>query len=103
MKLLQVLPLVQSARRDTAIDVTVTVPLARKYVAVAAEKADSALTRAFNRKVQGAAAACHQQGVVPLPIALETLGGFHKVAVEQVKRIENPDWSVVFDEDIAAS
>ena len=66
---------------------TVTGPLARTYVAAAAEEAGSALTRAFNRKVQGSAAACHQQGVVLLPIALETLGGFHKVAVEQVKRI----------------
>ena len=73
--------------KDAAIDVTVTGPLARTYVAAAAEEAGSALTRAFNRKVQGAAAACHQQGVVLLPIALETLGGFHKVAVEQVKRI----------------
>ena len=73
--------------KDDAIDVTVTGPPARTYVAAAAEEAGSALTRAFNRKVQGAAAACQQQGVVLLPIALETLGGFHKVAVEQVKRI----------------
>ena len=73
--------------KDVAIDVTETGPLARSYVAAAAEEAGSALTRAFDRKVQGTAAACHQQGLVFLPIALETLGGFHKVVVEQVKRI----------------
>ena len=38
-------------------------------------------------QVQGAAQACQQQGVAFLPVAIETLGGFHKAAVEQVKRI----------------
>ena len=33
------------------------------------------------------AEACQQQGLVFLPIALETFGGFHRVAVEQVKCI----------------
>ena len=45
------------------------------------------LVKAFNRKVQGVAEACQEQGLVFLPVALETLGGFHKVAVEQVKKI----------------
>ena len=43
--------------------------------------------KAFKRKVQGAAQACQEQGIAFLPIAMETLGGFHKVAAEQVKRI----------------
>ena len=64
-----------------------TGPLATSNVAAAAEEAGSALAKAFNRKVQGAAAACQEQRLVFLSIALETLGGFHKVAVEQVKRI----------------
>ena len=33
------------------------------------------------------AEACQEQGLVFLPITMETLGGFHKVAVEQVRRI----------------
>ena len=50
-------------------------------------QAGSALTKAVQRKVQGVAEACQQQGLAFLPIAFETLGGFHQVAVEQVKRI----------------
>ena len=73
--------------KDGALDVTVTGPLASSNLAGAAEEAGSALTKAFKRKVQGTAEACQEQGLVFLPIALETLGGFHKVAVEQVKKI----------------
>ena len=73
--------------KDGALDITVTGPLAASNVAAAAEEAGSALAKAFNRKVQGTAEACQEQGLVFLPIAVETLGGFHKVAVEQVKKI----------------
>ena len=73
--------------RDAAIDVTVTGPLAKSNVEAAAAEAGSALEKAFKRKVQGAAQACQQQGVAFLPVAIETLGGFHKAAVEQVKQI----------------
>ena len=45
------------------------------------------MEKAFKRKVQGAAQACQEQGIAFLPIAMETLGGFHKVALEQVKRM----------------
>ena len=73
--------------KDGALDITVTGPLARSNVTAAAEEAGSALAKAVQRKVQGVAEACQQQGLVFLPVALETLGGFHRVAVEQVKRI----------------
>ena len=73
--------------KDGALDVTVTGPLASSNVRAAAEEAGSALAKAVQRKVQGVAEACQQQGLGFLPIAMETLGGFHKVAVEQVKRI----------------
>ena len=62
-------------------------PLAKTNVRAAATQPGSALTKAFDRKVQGAAAACQQQGLVFLPVAMETLGGMHKVAVEQMKRL----------------
>ena len=46
--------------KDAAIDVTVTVPLARFNVAAAADEA-------FNRKVQGTAQACQDQGIAFFP------------------------------------
>ena len=63
--------------KDAAIDVTVTVPLARFNVAAAADEA-------FNRKVQGTAQACQDQGIAFFPVAMETLGGFHRVATERI-------------------
>ena len=66
---------------------TVTGPLAQSNVQAAAAESGAALEKAFKRKVQGAAQACQEQGIAFLPIAMETLGGFHKVAAEQVKRI----------------
>ena len=73
--------------KDGALDVTVTGPLAKSNVRAAAAEAGSALSKSFDRKVQGAAAACQQQGLVFLPLAMETLGGVHKVGVEQLKRL----------------
>ena len=53
----------------------------------ATAESGATLEKAFKHKVQGAAQACQEQGIAFLPIAMETLGGFHKVAAEQVKRI----------------
>ena len=75
--------------KDRALDVTVTSPLCQTNVARAAAEAGSALKSAFERKVQGAAAACYEQGITFSPIAAETLvgGGLHRVAVVQLKRL----------------
>ena len=53
----------------------------------AAEEAGGALTKAVQRKIQGVAEACQEQRLAFLPIAFETLGAFHVVAVGQVKHI----------------
>ena len=73
--------------RDAALDVTVTSSLATSHVAGAAAVAGSALDKAYDRKVQGAAEACRQQGLAFLPLAWEALGGMHRVAIRQVKML----------------
>ena len=73
--------------KDGALDVTVTSPLCQTNMARAAAEAGSALRSAYERKVQGAAAACQEQGLSFLPIAMETLGGLHQVATVQLKRL----------------
>ena len=45
------------------------------------------MEKAYSRKVQGAAEACRQQGLSFVPIAMEALGGLHKVAVTQIKML----------------
>ena len=76
-----------SGGKDCAWDVTVANSLAPSHVAGAAAEAGSALRKACERKVNGAAEACRDQGIVFLPLAVETLGGLHKTAVQQMKRL----------------
>ena len=71
--------------KDGAIDVTVTSPLASSNVAGAAAEAGASLTKACMRKTRDTADACRREGLVFLPFAVETLGGFHSGAVTQVK------------------
>ena len=71
--------------KDAAIDVTVTSPLAKSNVAGAAAKAGASLAKACLRKKRETEDACRQEGLVFLPFALETLGGFHSAALAQVK------------------
>ena len=73
--------------KDAAIDVTVTSPPASSYVVGAATKAGSTPEKACQRKLRETAEACRQEGLVFLPLAMETLGGLYAGAVTQVKQI----------------
>ena len=64
-----------------------TSPLASSNLAAAAARPGGALEKAYDRKMRDTADTCRQQGLVFLPIALETLGGMHQVAVTQLKRL----------------
>ena len=57
--------------KDGALDVTVTGPLVKTNVRAAVAEAGSSL--AFDRKVQGAAVACQQHGLVLSQLAVETV------------------------------
>ena len=76
-----------SSGKDAALDVTITNSLASSHVAGAAAEAGSALDKAVKKKVDGAAEACREQGIVFLPLAVETLGGMHRGTVQQVKQL----------------
>ena len=56
-------------------------------MAGAAAEAGASLTKACQRKVRDTAEACLREGFVFLPFALETLGGLHSGAVNQVKQL----------------
>ena len=66
---------------------TVTDPLSPSNVAGAAALPGASLAKACQRKVRDTAEACRLEGVVFLPFALETLGGFHSGATTQVKQV----------------
>ena len=46
-----------------------------------------ALTIPYNQKMREAGELCRQQGIAFIPVALESLGGWHEVALAQVKKI----------------
>ena len=73
--------------KDGALDVTVTSPLATSNVLGASREAGKSLTKAYERKMRDTAEACRTQGLLFLPIAIETLGGFHSVALGQVRQL----------------
>ena len=73
--------------QDAALDVTVVSALQNAMVAGSATTDSYAVTRAFDRKVARVGEACRQEGIAFIPVAADTLGGWHKVAVQQVKKL----------------
>ena len=73
--------------KDCALDVTVVNPLQAALVAQAAETPGHALKVAHKRKLDKSWQACNQQGIVFLPLAVESLGAWHKSAVGEIKKL----------------
>ena len=76
-----------SRGKDAALDVTITSPLAASNMQGAAEEAGSSLRKAFERKLRGAAEVCREQGLAFIPVAMETFGGLHTAAIDQLKQL----------------
>ena len=73
--------------RDAAFDITVINPLQQATVAQAAETPGHSLDFAFDRKMRGTADECDRQGVAFVPLAFESLGGWHRTAEKHVKKL----------------
>ena len=71
--------------RDATLDVTVINPLQTATLAEAAASPGSALTVAFTRKIVSAEELCRRQGLAFIPLAAESLGGWHDVMVGKLK------------------
>ena len=76
-----------SGGKDVALDVTVTNSLQAATVTMAATTPGHAANEAHERKIREAAEECRQQGIVFVPLAAESLGGWHPVAVMELKRL----------------
>ena len=73
--------------KDAAIDVTVINPLQDSVVSEAAVVPGHALSVAHQRKLDKSWEACHRQGIVFLPLAVESLGAWHPSAIAEVKKL----------------
>ena len=73
--------------KDTALDVTVVNPLQRALVDQAAVHPRHALDHRFSEKMSKHGEPCRVAGMVFIPLVVETLGGWHEQAEQQIKRI----------------
>ena len=73
--------------RDAALDVTVTHPLQDATRSRAATEPGYAMTLAYNNKMRVTADLCDQQGIAFIPVVAESMGGWHKVALEQLRKL----------------
>ena len=58
-----------------------------RYRAQAAREPGYALTQAYQNKMRVTADLCDQQGIAFIPMAAESLGGWHKVTLEQLRKL----------------
>ena len=72
---------------DTAWDVTVIHPLQAATVAGAAVSPGHALEVAVSRKNRGALEDCRRHGIKFIPLAVESLGGWHELAVAEIRKL----------------
>ena len=73
--------------KDAALDVTVVNPLQAAMVQEAAEVPGHALQVAHKRKLDKSWEPCNRQGIAFLPIAVESLGAWHPLAVKEVTKL----------------
>ena len=73
--------------RDTALDVTVVSPLLTDRVDNSITTPGHTLVVAFNDKCRDYLQACEREGISFIPLPVETLGGWHKKAVEQFRKL----------------
>ena len=72
---------------DTSWDMTVIHPLQAATVAGAAANPGHALEVAVTRKNRGALEDCRRQGIKFIPLAMESLGGWHELAVGEIRKL----------------
>ena len=73
--------------RDTALDVTVVSPLLADRLDSSITTPGHTLTVAFNDKCRDYLEPCQREGIAFIPLPVETLGGWHEKAVEQLKKL----------------
>ena len=76
-----------SGGRDTALDVTVVSPLLTDRVDLSATEPGHTLSVAFNDKCRSYLAACQRENISFVPLPVETLGGWHPKAAEELRRL----------------
>ena len=72
---------------NAALDLTVVNPLQSALLKEAAATPGHALEFRYDKKMDRVAEACKREDIVFLPLVSESLGGWHKVAEREVKKL----------------
>jgi hypothetical protein len=88
--------------RDTAIDITVVNPLQAALVRRAAEEGASAVEHAHNLKSRKYADRCAAEGLEFVPMAVDSFGGWHSVALQTITKLGRQLARVVGKEEAEA-
>ena len=72
---------------STSMSITILALLSATLVRGASEVDGYALGGDFKRKVAKSGEPCRQQGISFIPLAADTLGGWHSVAIEQIQKL----------------
>lgn len=70
-----------------ALDVTIVSPVLDDRVVQSGMTPGHTLNLAFNEKCRSYHQACESAGVAFLPLPVETLGGWHAAAVDQIRKL----------------
>ena len=73
--------------QDTALDVTVVNPLQTALVTRASQEGDSAVENAHMVKARKYEERCSREGITFIPLAVDTLGGWHSIALKTITRL----------------
>ena len=76
-----------SGGRDTALDFTVVNPLQAALVGRAAQEGGSAVEHATMGKLRKYEERCAMEGIAFVPLAVDTLGGWHPTALSSITKL----------------
>ena len=73
--------------KDAALEFTTVNPLQAALVRGASQKVESAVDQAHRVKCRKYGERCAREGITFLPLAVETLGGWHTSALDSIRRL----------------
>ena len=73
--------------KDAALDVSVVNPLQQQLVGQVAREGEKGVQHAFNIKVGKYSERCEAEGIVFIPLVVDTFGGWHKDSLEVITKL----------------
>ena len=73
--------------KDAALDISIVNPMQQALLHQVARDGDSGVQHSFNTKVRKYSARCEAEGLVFVPVIVDTFGGWHRDSLEAITRL----------------